>query len=100
METSDINKGQKQPMHDSCGQFGLKKIHDHVLYYFFWPLFKKYVKSCHACQLAGEPIKVVEPALLFFPVHVLASHLMVKWHRRFWEVHSVTVEIVNVPLYT
>ena len=53
---------------DASGHFGVRKTYNRVLQHFYWPRIKRditrYVKACHACQLAGKPNASIKPAPL------------------------------------
>ncbi|KAL0147780.1 hypothetical protein M9458_056923, partial [Cirrhinus mrigala] len=50
------------------GHFGVKKTYNHILRYFYWPRIKrdvrKFVRTCHVCQVAGKPNTTIKPAPL------------------------------------
>ncbi len=64
--------------HDSsyAGHLGIKKTYDRVLRHFFWPGLKtdvtKHCRSCHTCQVVGNPNQPVRPAPLR-PIPVLGE---------------------------
>lgn len=58
------------------GHLGVTKTFRRVSKYFFWPGLKssvsKFVRSCHICQLAGNPNQIVPPAPLV-PIPVIGE---------------------------
>ncbi|KAK0146674.1 Retrovirus-related Pol polyprotein from transposon 412 [Merluccius polli] len=68
---------------DTSGHFGVRKTYNRVLQHFYWPRIKRdvarYVKACHACQLAGKPNVSVKPAPLqsIQSVGTLFEHLII-----------------------
>lgn len=50
------------------GHFGVKKTYNYILRHFYWPRIKRdvrrFVRTCHFCQVAGKPNSTVKPAPL------------------------------------
>ncbi len=50
-----------------AGHLGVKKTYDPILRYFYWPLLKKkkkFIKTCHVCQMTGKTNRSLKPAPL------------------------------------
>ncbi len=75
---SDYRSQVLQLAHESAlsGHLGVTKTFHRVSKYFFWPGLKssvsRFVRSCHTCQLAGNPNQIVPPAPLI-PIPVVGE---------------------------
>ena len=51
-----------------AGHLGIRKTHDRILNYFWWPTLRKdvseYCRSCHTCQVGGKPNQKISTAPL------------------------------------
>ncbi len=65
------------------GHFGVNKIYQHLLQYFYWPRIKsdvrQFIKTCTTCQLTGKPNQTMKPVPLY-PIPAMGQpfqHLLV-----------------------
>lgn len=62
--------------HVMAGHFGINKTFRRVAKYFFWPGLRSsvagYCRSYHACQFAGKPNQIIQPAPLH-PIPVMGE---------------------------
>jgi hypothetical protein len=56
--------------HPVAGNLGMRKTHDKVLQYFWWPKLRydiqQFCKSCHECQVVGKPNQKIPAASLIY----------------------------------